>query len=73
MAGAEGALLPQVPPDALLVSVADKVHNARSILMDLRSEGVAMFERFTGWRDGTLWYYRLLVDVYRSIPGFDAA
>ena len=52
------AHLPAVSPDALIVSVADKVHNAHSILMDLRSGGIAMFERFTGGMDGTLWYYR---------------
>lgn len=61
--------LPHVPPDALLVSVADKLHNARSILIDLRSHGVEMFDRFIGGRDGTLWYYRSLVEVNRSIPG----
>jgi GTP pyrophosphokinase len=64
--------LPSASPDALLVSVADKVHNARSILMDLRSGGVGMFERFTGGREGTLWYYRSLVSTYRSIEGFDS-
>jgi GTP pyrophosphokinase len=66
------AHLPSVSPDALLVSVADKVHNSRSILMDLHSGGVAMFERFTGGMDGTLWYYRSLVSTYRSIEGFDS-
>jgi GTP pyrophosphokinase len=66
------AHLASVPPDALLVSIADKVHNARSILMDLRSGGVAIFERFTGGVDGTLWYYRSLVSIYRSIEGFDS-
>ncbi len=64
------AHLPSAPPDALLVSVADKVHNARSILMDLRTGGVGMFERSTGGRDGTLWYYRTLVGIYRSLDGF---
>ncbi len=66
------ARLPSAPPDALLVSVADKVHNARSILTDLRTGGVGVFERFTGGRDGTLWYYRTLVGIYRSLEGFDS-
>jgi (p)ppGpp synthase/HD superfamily hydrolase len=66
------AHLPSVPSEALLVSVADKVHNARSILMDLRSGGVGLFERFTGGKDGTLWYYRSLAGIYRSIDGFDS-
>ncbi len=64
------AHLPSAPPDALLVSVADKVHNARSIPTDLRTGGVGVFERFTGGRDGTLWYYRTLVGIYRSLDGF---
>ncbi len=43
-----------------LVSCADKLHNARSIVADLRVLGCALFERFTGKKDGTLWYYREL-------------
>ena len=51
--------------DVMLVSVADKLHNARSILTDLREHGVELWGRFRGGRDGSLWYYRALVDVYR--------
>ncbi len=49
-----------------LVSAADKLHNARSILSDLRSLGPVLFDRFTGKRDGTLWYYRALVEAFRA-------
>jgi (p)ppGpp synthase/HD superfamily hydrolase len=42
---------------SLLVSACDKLHNARAILADLRLLGDALFDRFTGRRDGTLWYY----------------
>jgi (p)ppGpp synthase/HD superfamily hydrolase len=52
--------------DVRLVSMADKLHNARSILVDLETVGGEVWERFTGGRDGTLWYYRSLVDVYRK-------
>jgi hypothetical protein len=38
--------------DALLVSCADKLHNARAILTDPRAHGVAAFDRFTGRVDG---------------------
>jgi GTP pyrophosphokinase len=44
-----------------LVSAADKLHNARSILADLRAHGEALWARFKGGREGTLWYYRALV------------
>jgi len=53
--------------DAALVSCADKVHNARSILSDLRTQGPSSFDRFTGKRDGTLWYYRALVDTFQTL------
>jgi (p)ppGpp synthase/HD superfamily hydrolase len=66
------ARLASEPLDALLVSVADKVHNARAILMDLREHGPNFFDVFTGGRDGTLWYYRTLVTTYRSIDGFNS-
>ncbi len=51
--------------DVRLVSAADKLANAREILADYRVEGDAVFQRFQGRKDGTLWYYRQLVDVFR--------
>jgi GTP pyrophosphokinase len=51
-------------PSIRRVSVADKVHNARAILADYRQIGGALWERFNGGRDGTLWYYRALADVF---------
>lgn len=47
-----------------LVSASDKLHNARSILSDLQVHGPALWGRFTGGRDGSLWYYRLLVQAF---------
>jgi GTP pyrophosphokinase len=46
-----------------LVSAADKLHNARTILADLRQHGDAVWSRFTGGKAGTLWYYRAVVGV----------
>jgi len=54
------------PEDVRLVSAADKLANAREILSDYRVEGDAVFNRFTGRKDGTLWYYRTLVNVFRK-------
>jgi (p)ppGpp synthase/HD superfamily hydrolase len=45
---------------AALVSLADKVHNAKTIAVDVRSSGAAVWNRFRAGRDGTLWYYRSL-------------
>jgi (p)ppGpp synthase/HD superfamily hydrolase len=56
--------------DALLVSAADKLHNARAIVADLRTHGPAMMSRFNGGAEGTLWYYRSLADAFaRLLPG----
>jgi GTP pyrophosphokinase len=52
---------------AQLVSAADKLHNARSILKDYRAVGEALWSRFNGGREGTLWYYRALADAFRSV------
>ena len=48
-----------------LVSASDKLHNVRTILADYRQHGEAIWARFTGKREGTLWYYRALSDEYR--------
>ena len=57
----------------LLVSAADKLHNARSVNADLRRHGATTWDRFTGGREGSLWYYRALVDAFRANPAHDAA
>ncbi len=47
-----------------LVSAADKLYNARSILEDYRQLGDTVWERFKGKKDGTLWYYNSLVKAF---------
>jgi (p)ppGpp synthase/HD superfamily hydrolase len=55
--------------DTRLVSAADKLNNVRSILSDHREVGEWVWERFNGGREGTLWYYRALVQEFlRSKP-----
>ena len=54
--------------DTLLVSAADKLNNVRSILSDYRAIGESIWSRFNGGRDGTLWYYRTLRDVFFQRP-----
>ncbi len=48
-----------------LVSAADKLANARSVLADLRVLKDELWERFNGGKEGTLWYYRSLVNVFK--------
>jgi len=50
-----------------LVSAADKLSNARETLYELRVHGDGVFDRFAGKRDGTLWYYRALVNEFRKL------
>ena len=40
--------------DALLVSAADKLHNARAIVSDLHTHGPSMFTRFNAGQEGIL-------------------
>jgi (p)ppGpp synthase/HD superfamily hydrolase len=51
--------------DALLVTLADKLHNARSIITDHHRQGELLWQRFTGKRDGTLWYYAALAEAFK--------
>lgn len=60
------AHLGQASQAELLVSAADKLHNARTILSDYRVVGEAVWDRFTGRKKGTLWYYHALVDALRT-------
>ena len=53
---------------ALRVSLADKLHNTRAIIADVRESGDALFERFNGEKDGTIWYYAALVEAFRGFP-----
>ena len=58
------------PADSLAVSIADKTHNASAINTDIRAVGEAVWERFTGGKEGSLWYYRALADTFaRLLPG----
>jgi (p)ppGpp synthase/HD superfamily hydrolase len=56
--------LPTANPSIQLVSLADKVHNARSILLDLKSGDNDVWEKFNGGKEGTLWYYRSLTEIF---------
>ncbi len=54
----------------LLVSCADKLHNARAIAADLRTHGTAMLSRFNAPPGGTAWYYQALAEIFaRRLPG----
>lgn len=66
------AHLGEMDPSTLLVSLSDKVHNARSILRDSRREGIgdAVWSRFSRPKEETIWYHRALAEAFRKhLPG----
>ncbi|MCG5061755.1 MAG: HD domain-containing protein [Limnoraphis sp. WC205] len=58
--------LPTAIASVRLVSASDKLYNARSIVQDYRQVGEAIWERFTGGKAGTLWYYRAIVVAFQK-------
>ena len=53
-------------PSALLVSVADKVHNAEATRDGVRLLGESVWTRFQKGREGPLWNYANLLEIYRE-------
>jgi (p)ppGpp synthase/HD superfamily hydrolase len=63
------AHLRDAPAELKLISAADKLHNATSILRDLGAVGDALWDRFTASREESLWYYDSVIDALGH--GFD--
>jgi hypothetical protein len=57
------AHLEDADPSAVRVSLADKVHKVRTIVLDYRQLGQSLWERFDPGAD-PVWYYRSLADVF---------
>lgn len=60
------AHIPTASASVRLVTAADKLYNARSVLKDYRVLGEELWQRFAGGKAGTLWYYRALVEALRA-------
>lgn len=48
------------------ISLADKLHNMRSLVRDYRQIGEALWRRFEGGRNDSLWFYQELLALYRQ-------
>lgn len=59
--------LQQSPLSVQRVSLADKLHNVRSLLLDWRQLGDRVWDSFSQGRDETIWFYRELTQVYNDI------
>ena len=58
--------LKSATPSALLVTAADKTHNARSLVTDIELNGLGYLEKFTATNDQMLWYYEAVLAVLRE-------
>ena len=58
--------LKEADDDALTVSLADKLHNARAIVSDLRISGPSTWDRFNAHQDEIVWYYESIVAIGQS-------
>ena len=55
---------PETSTDVLVVSRADKLHNARAILQDYRDIGDELWSRFKEGPEQQLWYYEALTGIF---------
>lgn len=53
-------------PEVRRVSQADKLHNIRCTIADLYQQKEAVWQKFKGGKEGTLWYYRSLLAVFQE-------
>lgn len=58
-------LLTGASPESLLVSAADKIHNCRSQVHDLKHYGPRVWRRFNSTPEQNLWYYESLERIFR--------
>lgn len=58
------AHLALAPTELLLISACDKLHNLRSIVQDYQQVGEAIWDRFSGGKIGSLWYYQSLSALF---------
>jgi (p)ppGpp synthase/HD superfamily hydrolase len=58
------ASIPSKSRDSLLVSLADKTDNARAIMGGYREIGDDVWLRFSGKKEGVIWYYQSLSELF---------
>jgi (p)ppGpp synthase/HD superfamily hydrolase len=58
--------LREEPADVQLISAADKLYNARTILDDYRKIGPEVWKRFKRGRDAQIWYFNELLKIFNK-------
>ena len=67
---AQLAKLAEADAAVLLVSLADKLHNATALLRAVRLDGIPAYARFRAGPADQLWYHESLVATFRErCPG----
>lgn len=59
--------LREATASVIRVSLADKLHNVRAIVLDYRSIGDRLFERFHAGKADQLWYYTAVPGEFKSL------
>jgi (p)ppGpp synthase/HD superfamily hydrolase len=54
------------PADVQLISSADKLYNARTMLDEYRTVGSAVWDRFKRGRTAQLWYFHAVVEIFNA-------
>jgi len=64
--------LRQSDTDILLVTGADKTHNARAIVTDLDIIGDRIWNRFNAEKSDITWYYKSVLEILveKKVPKF---
>jgi (p)ppGpp synthase/HD superfamily hydrolase len=61
---------PETSTDVLIVSRADKLHNARSMVQDYRAREEGLASRFNAGPEEQQWYYETLAGIFAErLPG----
>lgn len=55
--------LKKAGPDVLIVTAADKTHNARAIASDLEAYGEVLWKRFNASPSEIIWYYDAIFEL----------
>jgi (p)ppGpp synthase/HD superfamily hydrolase len=58
--------LREEPAEVQLISAADKLYNARSVLDDYRKIGSEVWKRFKRGRKQQIWYFESVLEVFKS-------
>jgi (p)ppGpp synthase/HD superfamily hydrolase len=67
------AHLKEASPMVRRIATADKLHNARCLLMDYRKQGDRLWKRFNAEKEDILWYYRSMADELSQLDSIGIA